>query len=40
MSQVVDYENKNLERIKNYDEKFLNNLIFLLIYFLLLLNLS
>jgi len=24
MIQVVDYENKNLGRIKNYNEKFLN----------------
>ena len=26
MIQVVDYENKNLGRIKNYDEKFLNTI--------------
>lgn len=25
MIQVVDYENKNLGRNKNYDENFLNN---------------
>ena len=26
MIQVVDYENKNLGRISNYDEKFLNTI--------------
>jgi len=26
MIQVIDYENKNLGRIKNYDEKFLNTI--------------